>query len=147
MSEHKATIKWSNDSDTLAYATYTRDHLWSFHSHQVPASAAPDYLGSEARVDPEEAYVASLSSCHMLTFLAIAAKRKLIVDQYVDNAVGYLQKNENGQLAITRVVLHPEVSFGGGSAVTQSDLESLHHGAHENCFIANSVKTVVEVEL
>mgnify|MGYP001148350383 CR=1 FL=1 len=96
MSEHKARIEWRNDSDTLAYKTYTRDHVLSFHSHQVPASAAPEYLGSEARVDPEELYVASLSSCHMLTFLAIAAKRRLVVDRYVDNAVGYMQKNENG---------------------------------------------------
>lgn len=146
MSEHRARIEWRNDSDALAYETYSRDHTWSFHSHQVPASAAPDYLGSEARVDPEEAYVASLSSCHMLTFLAIAAKRGLVVDHYVDDAVGYLQRNESGQLAITRVVLHPQVSFGAGATVTQSDLEDLHHGAHENCFIANSVKTVVDVE-
>lgn len=147
MSEHRARIEWRNDSDTLTYETYTRDHTWSFHSLQVPASAAPEYLGSEARLDPEEAYVASLSSCHMLTFLAIAAKRKLVVDQYVDNAVGYLQKDENGRLAVTRVVLHPEVSFAAGSTVTHSDLESLHHGAHRNCFIANSVKTTIEVEL
>jgi organic hydroperoxide reductase OsmC/OhrA len=147
MSEHKATIEWRNDSDTLAYRTYTRDHEWSFHGHRVPASAAPEYLGSETRVNPEEAYVASLSSCHMLTFLAIAAKRMLVVDLYVDNAVGYLQKNENGALAITRVALHPKVSFAEGSTVTRSDLESMHHSAHESCFIANSVKTVVDVEI
>lgn len=146
MSEHRARIEWRNDSDTLEYATYTRDHTWAFHSLEVPASAAPDYRGSEARLDPEEAFVASLSSCHMLTFLAIAAKRKLVVDRYVDDAVGYLEKDENGKLAITRVVLHPDVTFGAGSAVTQSDLESLHHGAHDHCFIANSVKTLVEVE-
>ena len=145
MSEHRARIEWNNDSDTLAYQSYTRDHGWSFHSLEVAASAAPEYLGSETRVNPEEAFVASLSSCHMLTFLAIAAKRKLIVERYVDNAVGYLEKNEDGRMAITRVVLHPEVSFAAGSAVTDSDLESLHEGAHKNCFIANSVKTVVEV--
>jgi organic hydroperoxide reductase OsmC/OhrA len=147
MSEHRARIEWRNDSDTLVYETYTRDHTWTFHGLQVPASAAPDYRGSEERLDPEEAYVASLSSCHMLTFLAIAAKRKLVVDRYVDDAVGYLEKDENGKLAITRVVLHPDVTFGAGSVVTHSDLESMHPGAHDHCFIANSVKTIVEVEL
>ena len=146
MSEHRARIEWRNDSHTLVYETYTRDHTWSFHSIQVPASAAPSYLGSAERVDPEEAYVAALSSCHMLTFLAIAAKRKLVVSHYVDDAIGYLEKDDGGRLAITRVVLHPEVSFGAGSTVTRSDLESLHHGAHKNCFIANSVKTAVEVD-
>ena len=146
MSEHRARIEWHNDSDTLAYESYTRDHTWTIQSVEVPASAAPELRGSETRVDPEEAYVASLSSCHMLTFLSIAAKRKLVVTRYLDNAVGYLQKNESGELAMTRVVLHPEVSFAEGSAVTRADLEHLHHGAHKHCFIANSVKTVVEVE-
>lgn len=146
MSEHKARIEWANDSNTLVYETYTRDHAWSFQGVQVPASAAPEYLGSESRVDPEQAFVAALSSCHMLTFLAIAAKRKLVVQRYVDDAIGYLEKNADGQLAITRVVLHPEVSFGVGTEVARSDLESLHHNAHKHCFIASSVKTVVEVK-
>ena len=146
MSEYKAKVEWRNDSSTFTFDTYSRDHAWSFLCHEVPASAAPEYMGAKTRVNPEEAYVASLSSCHMLTFLAIAARRKLVVLHYVDNAVGYLEKNGEGRVAITRVVLQPEVTFGKGSAPSPSDLESLHQSAHRNCFIANSVKTVVQVE-
>jgi organic hydroperoxide reductase OsmC/OhrA len=145
MTEHRARIEWRNDSDTLVYQSYPRDHTWTFHSQQVAASAAPAYLGTGERVDPEQAFVASLSSCHMLTFLAIAAKHDFVVAHYVDNAVGYLQKNEDGRLAMTRVVLNPEVSFAEGTEVSRADLERLHHGAHDHCFIANSVKTLVEV--
>jgi len=147
MSEHRACVEWRNDSDTFAYETYPRDHTWSFHGLQVPASAAPEFRGSAERLDPERAYVASISGCHMLTFLAIAAKRRLVVDRYVDNAVGYLEKDGDGRLAMTRVVLRPEVSFGAGTTVAHAELEGLHQRAHRNCFIASSVKTVVVVEL
>lgn len=147
MSQHKATITWHRKSAPFDYQSYPRDHTWSFDTVDVPASAAPDYLGSESRVDPEQAYVASLSSCHMLTFLAIAAKRKFVVDSYVDEAVGFLEKNEDGELAITRVVLKPEVTFEPGNEPAPADLERLHHVAHKHCFIANSVKTLVGVEL
>jgi organic hydroperoxide reductase OsmC/OhrA len=112
----------------------------------IAASAAPEFRGDATRVNPEEAFVASLSSCHMLTFLAMAAKKRFSLDSYSDEAVGYLEKNEKGQLAVTRVVLRPQVQWSQGVSVSQSDLDSLHHQAHEGCFIANSVKTDVTVE-
>jgi len=97
-----------------------------------------------ANVDPEEAFVASLSSCHMLWFLAIAAKRKFVVDSYIDSAVGTLEKDADSKLAITRVTLRPQIKFSGNSEPTRGELENMHHEAHEKCFIANSVKTQVE---
>ncbi len=146
MSEHRATVAWRRDSDDFSYEGYTRDHTWTFEGGtSVPASAAPAYLGSAARVDPEEAFVAALSSCHMLTFLAIAAKKRLVVDAYRDAAVGFMEKNEAGQLAVTRVVLRPEIAFSG-EAPDGDALARLHHLAHEQCFIANSVRTEVTVE-
>jgi organic hydroperoxide reductase OsmC/OhrA len=144
--EHHATITWRRTSDTFTYDTYNRAHEWRFHGTTVPASSAPDYRGDAARVNPEEALVAALSSCHMLTFLALAAKRRFSLDSYSDEAVGYLEKNESGQLAITRVTLRPRIQWSAGINVSQSDLEKLHHQAHEGCFIANSVKTAVSVE-
>jgi organic hydroperoxide reductase OsmC/OhrA len=147
MSQHHAKICWRRNSAPFEYKTYPRDHTWSFKGDvEIPASAAPDYLGSDQRVDPEEAYVAALSSCHMLTFLAIAAKRNFVVDSYVDAAVGYLEKNEDGELCITRVALRPKITFAPDSGPTPEQLGKLHHGAHQNCFIANSVKTMVDVE-
>ncbi len=147
MSQHQAKISWRRNSEPFEYSTYPRDHTWSFQGGvEIPASAAPDYLGSDFRIDPEEAYVAALSSCHMLTFLAISAKRKVVVDSYVDDAVGYLEKDEDGKLCMARVVLRPEIMFAPDSEPTQEELRKLHHSAHQHCFIANSVKTVVEVE-
>ena len=147
MSQHHATIAWQRNSTPFDYHTYPRDHTWSFGGGiDVPASAAPDFLGSDERVDPEEAYVAALSSCHMLTFLAIAAKRKFIVDSYTDNAVGYLEKDEDNRLCITRVALHPNIAFADDAGPTAEELKKLHDSAHANCFIANSVNTVIEVE-
>ncbi len=146
MSEHRATVAWRRDSDDFTYQGYTRDHTWTFEGGtSVAASAAPAYLGSAARVDPEEAFVAALSSCHMLTFLAIAAKKRLVVDAYRDAAVGFMEKNEAGQLAVTRVVLRPEIAFSE-EAPDGDALARLHHLAHEQCFIANSVRTEVTVE-
>jgi organic hydroperoxide reductase OsmC/OhrA len=144
--EHRATIDWQRTSDSFTYETYNRDHEWIFHSLTVPASTTPEYRGDLARVNPEEALVASLSSCHMLTFLAICTKRKLSLDSYRDEAVGYVEKNEQGRLAVTRVILRPRITWSQGIAVPAADLEKLHHQAHENCFIANSVKTNVMVE-
>jgi organic hydroperoxide reductase OsmC/OhrA len=144
--EHHATIAWRRTSDAFTYDAYNRAHEWRFHSVTVQASSAPDFRGDPALVNPEEAFVASLSSCHMLTFLAIAAKRKLTLDSYTDAAVGYLEKNAEGRLAMTRVVLHPRIEWAQGISVSQDDLDKLHHQAHEGCFIANSVKTAVTVE-
>jgi len=144
--EHHATIAWRRSSETFTYDSYNRAHEWRFHSVTVPASSAPHFRGDAALVNPEEAFVASLSSCHMLTFLALAAKRKFILDSYSDEAVGYLEKNAEGRLAVTRVVLRPRIQWAHGVTVSQTDLDTLHHQAHEGCFIANSVKTAVSVE-
>jgi organic hydroperoxide reductase OsmC/OhrA len=101
--------------------------------------------GTHANVDPEEAFVASLSSCHMLTFLAIACKQKFVLDSYEDEAIGYMEKNTEGRIAITRVELHPKLTWSGDRIPTAEELDKMHHAAHENCFIANSVKTNVTV--
>ncbi|MGH7232248.1 MAG: OsmC family protein [Nitrospiraceae bacterium] len=113
---------------------------------RVPASAAPSYRGNPAHVNPEEGFVAALSSCHMLTFLAVAAKKRFVVDRYSDQAVGFLEKNQKGKLAITRVILHPQVAFGGTTLPTPEQIAALHEQAHSGCFIANSVTTEVTVE-
>ena len=147
MSEHKANIKWTRGSVDFAYKTYSRDHTWRFDNGiEVPASAAPAYLGNAQRVDPEAAFVAALSSCHMLTFLALASNKGFVVDSYEDSAIGHLEKNGGGKLAITRVELHPKIIYGGAKQPTPADLEWLHDKAHRECFIANSVTTEVRVE-
>ena len=144
--EHRATILWRRTSESFTYDSYNRAHEWRFHSVTVPASAAPGFRGDATMVNPEEAFVASLSSCHMLTFLALAAKKRFSLDSYTDEAVGYLEKNDKGRLAVTRVLLRPQVQWSPGISVSPEDLDSLHHQAHEGCFIANSVKTDVTVE-
>ena len=147
MSEHRATINWKLETPDFAYESYNRDHAWQFDAGiTVKASASPAYLGSESCVDPEEAFVASLSSCHMLTFLAITARKRYIVDAYVDQAVGILARNEAANLAITKVTLRPEVRFSGEKQPSADELERLHEQAHHACFIASSVKTEVVVE-
>lgn len=146
MSEHRATILWERNGIDFTYEGYPRAHTWKFAGDiDVPASSAPEYLGDADRVDPEAGFVASLSSCHMLTFLAIAARKRLIVDRYEDDAVGVLEKNGDGKLAVTRVTLRPRVTFGG-EAPARDVLERLHESAHQHCFIANSVRTDVRVE-
>ena len=147
MSQHEAKISWHRNGTPFDYQSYPRDHHWTIAGVRIPASSAPQYLGSDTRVDPEQAFVASLASCHMLTFLAIAAKKKWVVDSYHDEAIGFLEKDERGALAITRVVLRPEVRFGAGTEPAAGDLQKLHQSAHKYCFVANSVKTVVDVEL
>ena len=146
MSEHRASVRWKRESADFAYDNYNRSHEWELSGVRVPASAAPEFLGSDTRVDPEQAFVAALSGCHMLTFLAVASRRRLVVDRYEDDAVGFLVKNPDGKLHMARVVLHPRVVFAPGAEPPPSDLEKLHHTAHENCFIANSVTTEVAVE-
>lgn len=147
MSEHKATLKWELGDAEFSYQKYPRDHSWTFDGgHSMTATAAPTYLGNPANVDPEEAFVASLASCHMLTLLAIACKQKFVVKSYEDEAVGHMEKNAEGKLAITKVELHPEITWGGEKEPTAEELEKLHHAAHENCFIANSVKTEITVK-
>jgi organic hydroperoxide reductase OsmC/OhrA len=147
MSEHTATIAWRRETPDFAYEAYNRDHDWSFDAGiTVRASANPAYLGGEHCVDPEEAFVASLSSCHMLTFLALAARKRYVVDSYNDRAVGVLAKDLAGHLAMTRVTLRPQVAFSGEKMPSPEELRQLHERAHHACFIANSVKTEVVVE-
>jgi len=147
MSEHKVTLTWKRGDKPFEYQKYSRDHTWKFDGgHEMQASAAPAYLGNPNLVDPEEAFVASLSSCHMLTFLAIACKKKFVLDEYVDEAVGYMEKNAEGRLAITRVTLRQRLKFFGEKQPTPQEIEEMNHAAHEQCFIANSVKTEIKVE-
>ncbi len=147
MSEHKITLTWRRGDKPFEYQKYSRDHTWRTDSgYEIQASAAPAYLGNPQLIDPEEAFVASLSSCHMLTFLAVAAKKKFVLDEYVDDAVGFLEKNAEGKLAITRVTLRQRLRFSGDKQPTAQEIEEMNHAAHDQCFIANSVKTEVKVE-
>src|SRR4029077_16131982 len=120
---------------------------WDFDGGStIRASAAPAYLGSPACVDPEEAFVASISSCHMLTFLAIASRKNYVVDDYRDEAVGVLEKDAAGRLAITRATLQPQIKFAGAKTPQPDEIARMHEQAHHACFIANSVKTEVTVK-
>jgi organic hydroperoxide reductase OsmC/OhrA len=144
MSEHLATITWKRSSADFTAQTYNRSHTWTFDSGvTVPASASPVYRGDKDRVDPEEALVAALSSCHMLTFLFEAARKRFVVDSYDDAAIGVMTKNERGKLWVSRVTLRPKVRFSGELQPSAAELAALHEHAHENCFIAQSVKTEV----
>lgn len=146
MSEHTALIRWQNHSATMDYDSYPRDHSWEFPGGPVvKGSAAEGYGGGTGCIDPEEGLVASVAACHMLTFLAVAAKKKLVVASYTDQPVGHLEKNTEGRIAVTRIELHPVVQFGAGTTVTAEDLRRLHDSAHRNCFIANSIRAEVTV--
>ncbi|RZA32922.1 MAG: OsmC family peroxiredoxin [Lysobacteraceae bacterium] len=147
MSEHRTSIHWNRDGKPFTPEGYSRDHEWVFERGQtLTGSAAPAYRGSATGVDPEEALVVALSSCHMLTLLAIAAKKGWVIDSYADEAVGRLGKNEAGSIALIGVTLRPKIVFAEGSAPDTEALQRLHHSAHEHCFIANSVKTEVTIE-
>ena len=143
MSEHRITLNWEKGEAPFTYQTYTPNHSIGFKNGQetITASASPGYLGDGSKADPEDLLVAALSSCHMLSFLAIAAKKKLTVKSYEDDAVGFLE-NDNGRLWITRVILRPKVVMDADAAT----LDQIHHLAHDACFIASSVKTEVTVE-
>ena len=147
MSEYRVSVSWRRTSAGFTYDEYNREHTWSFDAGiQVQASAAPAFRGKTDCVDPEEAFVASLSSCHMLTFLAIASRKRLVVDSYEDDAVGFMEKNSQGKLAVTRVVLRPRIRFSGSEIPSGELLMKLHDQSHHDCFIANSVLTTVTVE-
>ena len=151
MSEYTTVVIWGRDSAVFTDNRYSRGHVWQFDGGiEVPASASPHVvpkpMSLEAAVDPEEAFVASLSSCHMLWFLSIAAKRGFVVENYRDEAVGVLAKNSDGKLAMTRATLRPAVKFGGERLPDRSEIEAMHHQAHEECYIASSVKTDVGCE-
>lgn len=150
MSTYTATISWQRNGEVFTDNRYSRRHEWRFDGGVTLAASSspavvPRYSDASA-VDPEEAFLASLSSCHMLTFLMLAAAKKFIVDSYVDEALGTLAKNNRGKLAMTEVVLRPRVIFSGDYRPSSEALEELHHRAHEECFIANSVITDVRCE-
>ncbi|MEM9529652.1 MAG: OsmC family protein [Pseudomonadota bacterium] len=145
MAVHKAKVVWESDGQPFTPKTYTRNHRWHFEGGEtLAASAAPAYLGDASCVDPEEAFTASLSACHMLTFLYLAAVKGLVVTRYEDEAEGTLGRTDRG-MAMTRVVLRPLIEFEGDQPAPEL-LDQLHEQAHKDCFIANSVTTVIDVE-
>jgi len=147
MSKHRAGVIWKRASKDFRYETYNRAHEMIFKNGAVrlAASSAPAFRGDAGLVDPEEAYVAALSSCHMLSFLAICARKRITVDSYEDEAVGNLEKAPDGRLWLARVSLQPLVRFAADSRPGGEALVAIHHQAHRECFIANSVKTDVTV--
>lgn len=153
MSEYRAKIIWKRNPDAaFSDNKYSRGHRWEFDGGAVvPASSSPHIVPTpfsvEANVDPEEALIASLSSCHMLFFLSIAAKRGFVVDSYVDNPVGVMEKGADGKVWVTRVTLRRQITFSGELRPTADQLEKLHHQSHEQCFIANSVRAEVVTEI
>jgi organic hydroperoxide reductase OsmC/OhrA len=151
MSEHKATIRWAQSGGEFAKGRYSREHTWSFDGGMTVAAssspaAVPVPLSNPANVDPEEAYVAALSSCHMLTYLYLCFREKFAVASYEDEAVGVMTKNERGVPWVSTVYLNPRVVYAG-PAPSREDEVRLHHAAHEGCFISNSVKTDIQVKL
>ncbi len=151
MGQYKAVIIWERNGAVFTDNRYSRGHRWQFDGGiEVPASSSPHVvpvpLSVAAAVDPEEAFVAALSSCHMLWFLSIAAKRGFLVESYRDEAVGVMAKNAAGKLAMTQVTLRPAVVFGGEERPPPGEVAAMHHEAHEQCFIASSVKTDVRCE-
>lgn len=152
MSDYFATIHWErNPAEDFPSNNYSRAHTWSFDGGvTVPASPSPHIVkapwSEAANVDPEEAFVASLSSCHMLFFLAFAAKQGVVVNSYRDEAVGVLEANAAGKMAMTTVTLRPRIEFDPANTPTPEQLDELHHRAHEHCFIANSVHTTINIE-
>lgn len=152
MAQYKSTVLWRrDDNESFSDHRYSRRHSWHFDGGAVvPGSSSPHVVplpySDPAGVDPEEAFVASLSSCHMLWFLDIAARAGWVVDDYRDDAVGTMARNDHGQLAMTRVTLHPAVQFALARAPKRDELLDLHHRAHASCFIANSVKSEVVCE-
>jgi len=152
MGRYSATVTWELGDGDFTAGHYSRAHRWIFDGGiVVPASASPQIVplphAVEHAADPEEAFVAALSSCHMLFFLSLAAAQGLIVERYRDEATGTLGRLDDGRLAMTRALLRPEADYGPGPAPESGAIERLHHGAHEQCFIANSVTTDVRVEI
>jgi len=143
LAEHRITLSWERGAAPFTYDAYPRNHTIAFKNglESLITSASPAYKGDAGKADPEDLLVAALSSCHMLSFLAIAAKKKLTVNSYRDDAVGFLE-HDGGKQWIARVVLRPHVTIDADAQT----LAQLHHMAHEACFIANSVKTQVLVE-
>lgn len=152
MSSYNVKIVWKKNIDEIfTDKKYSRVHKWMFDCGiELSASSSPHVVplpfSDENAVDPEEAFVASVSSCHMLSFLAIAAGKKYIIESYEDDAEGILTKNSEGKLAMTEVTLKPEIIFSGDKIPSKAEIDEFHHSAHEECFIASSVKTKINIE-
>ncbi len=151
MSIYLAKIAWQNDSpETFTKNQYSRAHTWSFDGGvTVPASSSPHAVPEysvESAVDPEEAFVASISSCHMLTFLWIASRKGYVVESYLDNAVGTLAKDGEGRMSMTEVKLRPEITWARNNVPGSDEIAAMHHAAHDGCYIANSVRSEITVE-
>jgi len=150
MSEHRAVVSWKRTGPDFLKGKYSREHTWTFDGGAtIPASPSPSVVpapySNPANVDPEEAYVAAISSCHLLTYLYLASQQGYQVDSYQDEAIGVMAKNERGVPWVSLVTLHPQIAYSGDKLPTPSDVRDLHHKAHEQCFIANSIKTEVVV--
>lgn len=151
MAEHLATVSWERQGEPFVDNRYSRAHEWTFDGGlSVPASASPHVvrppMSDPHAVDPEEAFVASIASCHMLWFLSLSARLGFRVESYRDEAVGLMEKNADGRLAITTVTLRPRVVFGGDAIPAPEAVDELHHAAHHECYIATSVRTEIRVE-
>ncbi len=147
MSEHVAQIEWNAQVHPQQADTYSRDHTVTLENgHALLNSAAPAFLGNPAASNPETLLLAALASCHMLTFLAVAAKRGYTVLRYRDRITGTLGKNADGRMAIVQCVLHPQIEFGGDNLPDAETMAKLHDSAHRNCFIANTLATDVRIE-
>lgn len=150
MSTHNATIRWQNTGPDFRKRQYSREHAWHFDGGAVVAASASPHIvpapwSNAAGVDPEEAFVASIASCHMLWFLHIALDAGFEPESYEDHAEGVMTKNEHGKLWISQVTLRPRITWKGGKMPTNAELDHLHHRTHDECFIANSVKTEVRI--
>jgi organic hydroperoxide reductase OsmC/OhrA len=151
MSEHQATVRWQRTNDDFTRGRYSREHRWEFDGGLVvPASPAPSSVpapwSNPANLDPEEAFVASIASCHMLTFLWLASRAGFQADTYDDEALGQMTTNAAGIPWVSTVTLRPRVVWSGARQPSVTEIEDLHHQAHEQCYISNSVKTRVIVE-
>jgi organic hydroperoxide reductase OsmC/OhrA len=145
MHQHRASVAWQRTTDSFAYEDFKRDHRVIFENGQSAlSSSAPAFFGNQEALNPETLLLGALVTCHMLTFLAVASKRGFIVNDYHDEAVGVLDKNDKGKMAITLITLKPRVRFEG-NAPTEDELKTLHDKAHANCFIANSIQSEVEI--
>ncbi|MDG4595691.1 MAG: OsmC family protein [Candidatus Contendobacter sp.] len=147
MSSFSIGLIWQRSTPDFDVKTFSRDHVWRLAGGQtVQGSSAPDYSGNPEMSNPEEALLAALSSCHMLTFLSVAALRKLVVDRYEDEPTAELGKNEKGKLMVARMTLRPQVTFGGATAPDEDTVRQLHRKAKENCFVGNSLLSQVALE-
>jgi organic hydroperoxide reductase OsmC/OhrA len=146
MSEFTVSVEWLRNTPDFNYDSYSRNHVVHFGTvGKVCGSAAPEFHGDPQCLDPEQAFVMSLSSCHMLTFLAIACKKGFVIDKYSDNAIGELGKNQAGRMSMVKVELRPVVVFSGEKVPLEEEFKSLHDRAHHGCIIANSIASCVEV--